>query len=503
MPILQAAFETEADDDMPANATYPREGDWEYTDTDYLIGPRDILDISILDLYSEGLETVLRRQVTESGFIDLPLISEPIRAEDKTQEQLTKEIANKYSPDILRNPNVAVTIEARRRGTFSALGGVARPGTYEIVTKGMRLLEALALPGGRTTTNIKYIYVIRPNPAIKNVTTRPATAGKPAPENEGELPALPGYEQTTSSGAATSAASTPVRQDLRDLEKALPQPSSATSGQAPVTPSIMPHFTQVSSGAPGAGATTSVVSGEGSTQPLPPANGNKISNWVYSTSDGKWVLIERDATPLPTQTAAAPLVRPATGSMPQAPTTNPVPDKYGWAQVTKSDQARVIAINITRLEQGDPRMNIVIRDDDVIQVPVLEIGEFYVMGNVQRPGVYSLTGRKITLKMAMAAAGNFDPLAYPENSLLIRRVGENQEQIMAVNLEAIMQGRQPDIFLKTNDILAVGTSISAPFLAVLKNAFRLTYGFGFIYDRNFSDPVITGEEPRSDRFTHL
>ena len=27
----------------------------------------------------------------------------------------------------------------------------------------------------------------------------------------------------------------------------------------------------------------------------------------------------------------------------------------------------------------------------------------------------------------------------------------------------------------------------APFLASLRGAFRLTYGFGFIYDRNFFD----------------
>jgi hypothetical protein len=27
----------------------------------------------------------------------------------------------------------------------------------------------------------------------------------------------------------------------------------------------------------------------------------------------------------------------------------------------------------------------------------------------------------------------------------------------------------------------------AGFLAVLRNAFRLSYGFGFVYDRNFAD----------------
>jgi protein involved in polysaccharide export with SLBB domain len=311
-----------------------------------------------------------------------------------------------------------------------------------------------------------------------------------------------------------------MREDLRGLEKALPTApsSSAPSEQPPAAPGVVQTSrttVTVTGRSPQevvsrflrpqqaiACDTVDVpVKGEGSTAPLPPPDANKISNWVWS--GGKWTMVEREAPPLAAQAATGPAVRPAGVSASGSPATGPVADKYGWAQVTKSDQARVIAINVARLEQGDPRMNIVIRDDDVIQVPVLEIGEFYVMGNVQRPGVYSLTGRKVTLKMALAAAGNFDPLAYPENSILVRRVGENQEQIMAVNLEAIMQGKQPDVFLKANDVLAVGTSISAPFLAVFKNAFRLTYGFGFIYDRNFSDALTQFETPKADRFTHL
>ena len=36
---------------------------------------------------------------------------------------------------------------------------------------------------------------------------------------------------------------------------------------------------------------------------------------------------------------------------------------------------------------------------------------------------------------------------------------------------------------------------------MLRNAFRMTYGFGFIYDRNFSDPILPGYTPKSNRFT--
>jgi protein involved in polysaccharide export with SLBB domain len=164
-----------------------------------------------------------------------------------------------------------------------------------------------------------------------------------------------------------------------------------------------------------------------------------------------------------------------------------------------SDLSRVIAINLEKLEQGDWRQNIVIRENDIIQVPNLRIGEFYVAGEVLRPGVYDLTGRRVTIKMALAAAGNLGPLAWPENSVLIRRIGKNQEQQIPIDVERIFRGEDPDIFLKPNDIVAVGTHPATLFIAVMRNAFRMTYGFGFIYDRNFADPLYTS--PTSNRFT--
>ena len=152
-----------------------------------------------------------------------------------------------------------------------------------------------------------------------------------------------------------------------------------------------------------------------------------------------------------------------------------------------SGRARIIAIDLAKLKAGNPRMNIIVRDNDIIHVPPLTVGEFYVMGEVLRPGVYSLTGRQITAKMAVAAAGNLGPLSWPNNSILIRRVGRHQEQTIPLPLQDIFAGREPDIFLKPNDVIAVGSHWSTPFLAVWRNAFRLTYGFGFIYDRNYSE----------------
>jgi 5-formyltetrahydrofolate cyclo-ligase len=50
-----------------------------------------------------------------------------------------------------------------------------------------------------------------------------------------------------------------------------------------------------------------------------------------------------------------------------------------------------------------------------------------------------------------------------------------------------MGGLDPDLFIKPHDQIRVGTHAIAPFLAAIRNSFRMTYGFGFVYDRNFAD----------------
>ena len=136
---------------------------------------------------------------------------------------------------------------------------------------------------------------------------------------------------------------------------------------------------------------------------------------------------------------------------------------------------------------GDPRYNIIIKPGDAILVPVDVAGIFYVMGNVNRPGPIEMTGGNMTLKEAIAAAGNLGPLAWPKRCEIVRRVGNNKEEIVRVDLEKIFNGEEPDFYIKPHDIINVGTHATSRWRAVLRNAFRATYGFGFVYDRNFAD----------------
>ncbi len=152
---------------------------------------------------------------------------------------------------------------------------------------------------------------------------------------------------------------------------------------------------------------------------------------------------------------------------------------------------RVIKIPTRPLLAGDARYNIVIRPSDIIRVPPNEQGFVYMGGEVARPGAFNLpaTG-PYTLRRAIIASGELAPTAIPERCDLTRMVGDNRQATIMLNYRAIVEGTQPDVVLKPNDIIEIGTTFWAYPLAVFRNGFRATYGFGFLLDRNFGNDVF-------------
>ncbi|MHC4630261.1 MAG: SLBB domain-containing protein [Planctomycetota bacterium] len=199
--------------------------------------------------------------------------------------------------------------------------------------------------------------------------------------------------------------------------------------------------------------------------------------WVFK--NGKWI---------PVQVAPPERKEPVIRLEPEEQLVGPfreraVPD----SRRPEAAETRLIKIPADKLLAGDPRYNIVIKPGDTIYVPVDIIGEFCIMGNVNRTGFIPITGRPMTLKMAIAAAGGLGPLAWPKRCEVVRRIGRKREEIVRVDLDKIASGEQPDFFIKPNDLINVGTHATARWRAVLRNAYRATYGFGFVYDRNFAD----------------
>jgi polysaccharide export outer membrane protein len=152
---------------------------------------------------------------------------------------------------------------------------------------------------------------------------------------------------------------------------------------------------------------------------------------------------------------------------------------------------RIIEVPYDRLINGDMRYNVVIRPGDVIRIPNQSAGFVYIMGQTNRPGAYTVPGEEdLTLKQLIASSGGLSGLANPARVDLIRRTNNNQEVTVRLNLAQIFHGTEPDIFLRPDDLINIGSSGAAVPLAVIRNGFRFTYGFGFVLDRNFSQEVF-------------
>lgn len=508
-PILDSLDVIDAPTDRWANATEPTTADILADKSEYTISAGDSIRVSIFDLIQPGGEYIKDATVSEDGNVSIQNIGVV-----KVLGLNTRQIEEKFAQiAIERNvlpapgngnlgPQVAVTLLGSRSRVFSLIGSISRPGTYNVLTNDFRLLDALALAGDiPVQPGMDYLYVIRQVP-FSEKTIDPATPVKPVtpvtptkPENGGSNPldVLEGIEKGTTkpSTAPSSAAPALVRplptavvvSDANgvqlaqtDLDAALGAP-----GAKPATTSSTPAATTAPQATtkPGDPLLTDAISG-----------GNKTTTGQYVYIDGKWVLVNTtqpaSGTAGGTGVATLPpdVIQTVPGTEPAAKHTT---DPFASTQPTDLRQQRVIRIPINALREGQARYNIIVRPGDIINVPSVEPGEFYMMGQIARPGVYTLTGRRITLKMAVASGGGLSGLAIPWKCELIRRIGPNQEVTVQVNLKKIFEGEHPDIFLKPNDILNVGTDPIAPFLAVTRNAYRASYGWGFIYDRNFGD----------------
>jgi len=81
--------------------------------------------------------------------------------------------------------------------------------------------------------------------------------------------------------------------------------------------------------------------------------------------------------------------------------------------------------------------------------------EFYVMGEVERPGAYPLAGREITVKMALASAGFTLSKKKDLAVVLIRRLRDGSEQQVVLSIDALIAGGQQDVLLRNGDVVAV------------------------------------------------
>ncbi len=537
-PILETIDVIDEPNTRWANATDPTAADLVPEIKEQVLGPGDAIQVSVYELIQPGTDYVKQVRINEYGVANIAGVGS-VKAGGLTPSQLEEKIGQVLLEEKLMplpgpgqpGPQVSVLVLDSRQRLFSVLGSVGRPGTYNILSFDFRLLDAIALIGDiPVQPGMDYLYIIRQTP----YSPTPATAPAPGPG--------PGETGTSAGGQTPGASAADI---LQEIERGTTQPGTTTepaSEKAPETgPGGVPSSGPSSSGprfvrplptamVMSSGEATGPVLAQAemdaalgmpgaASAPAPAASrpggenkdllGRALGagtttapgvNYIYL--DGKRVEVKgstRAATPAAASTqpgttlAATPGTIP--GTMPGA-MAGPGPEPTGAATTGPATaaggtpealtQQRVIRIPIAALREGVSKYNVVIRPGDIINVPPVEPGEFYLMGHVARPGVYTLTGRKITLKQAVASAGGLDAVAIPRRCDLIRRIGTDQEATVQVNLQAIFDGEQPDLFLKPYDVVNVGTDAVAPFLAVMRNAYRASYGWGFTYDQNFN-----------------
>jgi polysaccharide export outer membrane protein len=533
------------------NAQEPQPSDIVAVKADYALRPGDAVRISIFELFQEGVAVVNDYVVSETGKISVPevgVIQAAGLTERQLEDQIKRILSPGVLRD--PSVTVAL-MDSQQRTFSILGNAVARPSRYLIPRYDFRLADALATAGAQMQFNVSTVYVSRKGQTVAEAAgapterqtpelnlIKPGSSGKTppakplppprssmAPSSHREIPQPSEPAQKFESEREMLDLIAPRAQDAWPQSKKVVGTSSAGAGQGDVTASVVPGNLRVLEG-PERTLAQSVVQSPiefGSSPPpeLPRAEAKpkERTEWIFR--DGKWVPVivtddgsrvpkvlesgDKPATAQPgpeggidwtfrdgkwvrVQKGELQTAKPPAGAAPPGPAepsgVEKLPMEAQWEQAI---QTRLIRIPADKLLAGDPRYNIIIKPGDTIHVPVDIIGEFAIMGNVNKSGYIDITGRPMTLKMAIAAAGGLGPLAWPKNVEVVRRIGTAREEIVMVDLDRIADGEQPDFFIKPNDLINVGTHPTARWRAVLRNAFRATYGFGFVYDRNFAD----------------
>jgi len=430
---------------------------------DYRLGPGDRLQFKLWDIVEQGRVETYERQVDIRGLVDIPQLGR-FYVNGRNVPQVREMLSEKMKA-FVSEPLVEIDVTELRQQTFAIIGGVSRPGAYFIPRPDYRLLEAIT-NGERLDTTAKQLYVIRTvnlDPMLDNPSgAPPSDAIQPTgvPGTSGTRPADKQGADILELINSISGENTPAKKP----DAPMPGAISGNSGRD-VPSSMQPGS---SSGKEPAVPLPEMVTIPTATQPRVAVQAG--APWKFV--NGKWVQVG---------SSSARAVGPAEA-------VGLTDDGRAPGDVVTQ---RVIKIPMDRLLAGDSTLNIIIRPGDVIRIPEPERGVFYVGGQVRRGGVFELpTDGKMTLKRAIDTAGGLDQLAIPEKVDIIRMIGKDRQAIVKVNLGAINRGTQPDLYIKPDDQISVGTNFWAQPLAVLRNGLRANYGFGFLLDRNFGTDLL-------------
>lgn len=108
------------------------------------------------------------------------------------------------------------------------------------------------------------------------------------------------------------------------------------------------------------------------------------------------------------------------------------------------------------LLKGNAGLDFPLQADDVVSIPVDEIVQVYVTGQVKAPGGFSVRRSKVpTLLRVIAQAGGFTPEASKGNVTIKRIEAAGKETEIKVDVNDIIKGKKKDVQLRENDVVIV------------------------------------------------
>ena len=126
--------------------------------TNYVIGPQDVLSISLFD--QQDLSG--KYPVDSDGTFTFPLVGR-VKAGGLTLRQLEAELKKLLMDGFFKDPQLAVGVEQYRSQKIHIVGEVRNPGTYPL-TGDMSLIEAIARAGSTLPSASGEALIVRAKP---------------------------------------------------------------------------------------------------------------------------------------------------------------------------------------------------------------------------------------------------------------------------------------------------------------------------------------------------
>jgi polysaccharide export outer membrane protein len=122
---------------------------------DYAIGPKDLLDIRVVELPELSAD----RRVTDNGTIDLPMVGE-VPVGGLTAAEVRARLETLLTARYVNRATVVVNVKEFNNKPVSVLGAVMKPGSLSISGR-WTLIKAISAAGGLTERAGRKILVLR------------------------------------------------------------------------------------------------------------------------------------------------------------------------------------------------------------------------------------------------------------------------------------------------------------------------------------------------------